>query len=57
MDGKIPYGRLMGFPFDRRIVTQEHFFTSSMKVIHLIIKNVKQKVTGYTKPIYEDGLS
>jgi hypothetical protein len=35
MDGKIPYGERMGFPFDRRIVAQEHFFTSSMKVIHL----------------------
>jgi len=57
MDGEIPYGRLMGFPFDRRIVAQEHFFTSSMKVIHLIMKNVKQAVTEYRKTSYEGGLS
>jgi hypothetical protein len=52
MDGKIPYGRPMGFPFDRRIVVQEHFFTSSMKVIHFFMKNVKQKVTEYRKTSY-----
>jgi hypothetical protein len=54
---KIPHGRPMGFPFDRRIVAQEHFFTSNMKVIHLIMKNVKQKLTEYRKTSYEGGLS
>jgi hypothetical protein len=45
MDGKIPDGRPMGFPFDRRVVSEEHFFTPNMKVVDLTIKNVKQKPT------------
>jgi hypothetical protein len=53
VDGKFPYGGPMGCPFDRHIVAQEHFFTPCMKVIHLIMKNVKQKVTDYRKTSYE----
>ena len=48
-DGKVLQGRPRGLPFDRRIVAQENFFTSSTKVIHLIVKKVKQKVTEYIK--------
>jgi hypothetical protein len=57
-----PHGRKeslwqpMGFPFDRRIVAQEHFLISSMKVIHLIMKNAKQ-LTEYRKISYEGGLT
>jgi hypothetical protein len=56
MDGKNLYCRPVGFLFDRRIVAQEHFFTSRMKVIHLIMKNAKQ-VTEYKKISYEGGLT
>jgi hypothetical protein len=57
MDGKNPYGRPMGFLFDQRIVAQVHFFTFRMKVIHIIMKNVKQKLTEYRKNSYKDGLT
>ncbi|KAJ9574115.1 hypothetical protein L9F63_008529 [Diploptera punctata] len=43
LDGKIPDGRPMGFPFDRRIPNEEQFFTPNMKVLDLVIKNVRQK--------------
>ncbi|XP_021915492.1 hemocyanin-like isoform X2 [Zootermopsis nevadensis] len=43
MDGKIPDGKPMGFPFDRRVVSEEQFLTPNMKVVDLTIKNVKQK--------------
>jgi hypothetical protein len=41
--GKIPDGRPMGFPFDRRVVSDELFLTPNMKVVDLTVRNVKQK--------------
>jgi hypothetical protein len=43
MEGKIPDGKPMGFPFDRRVISEEQFLTPNMKVVDLMIKNVKQK--------------
>lgn len=43
MAGKIPDGRPMGFPFDRRIMSSEQFLTPNMKVVDITIKNVKQR--------------
>ncbi|PSN36663.1 Hemocyanin B chain [Blattella germanica] len=43
LDGKIPDGKPMGFPFDRRIPSEEQFFTPNIKVVDLVIKNVRQK--------------
>ena len=43
LDGKIPDGKPMGFPFDRRIPSEEQFYTPNMKVVDLVIKNVRQK--------------
>jgi hypothetical protein len=43
--GRIPDGRPMGYPFDRRIVSEERFFTPNIKVVDLTIRNVNQKPT------------
>nr|CAR85702.1 hemocyanin subunit type 2 precursor [Periplaneta americana] len=45
MDGKMPDGKPMGFPFDRRVPSEETFYTPNIKTIDLTIKNVKQKPT------------
>lgn len=44
-DGKIPDGKPMGFPFDRRVVSEEQFLTRNMKAVDLTIQNIKQKPT------------
>nr|CAR85696.1 hemocyanin subunit type 2 [Hierodula membranacea] len=42
LEGKIPDARPMGFPFDRRITSEEEFFTQNMKVVDVTIPNVKE---------------
>ncbi|XP_063243509.1 hemocyanin B chain-like isoform X2 [Bacillus rossius redtenbacheri] len=41
LDGRIPDGRPMGFPFDRPVASREAFLTPNTHVVDITIRNVK----------------
>lgn len=43
VDGKIPDGKPMGYPFDRKIVSEEEFLKKNMKVIDVTINHVSNE--------------